>query len=244
MSLAPLLAGTPPAPIDRQALHEQVADKLRELITEGTLAPGARLNERVLCEHLRVSRTPLREACKVLAAEGLIRLLPNRGAAVTALSVDEVAHTFELMGMLEGLSGELAAQRATVAEIADVQRLTREMKAAYAEKDLPAYYQLNRRIHERIAAAARNPVLNETYRTVNSRLQALRFRSNLDPSKWKAAMAEHEKIARALAARDAQQLASLLRTHLEHKRRIVMAQLADEAPQATPGARARTVRST
>lgn len=227
MSPAPLLAGTPPAPIDRQALHEQVAEKLRELITEGTLAPGARLNERVLCEHLHVSRTPLREACKVLAAEGLIRLLPNRGAIVTALSVEEVAHTFELMGMLEGLSGELAAMRATAVEIAEVQRMTREMKGAFTERDLPAYYHLNRRIHECIAAAARNPVLAETYRTVNSRLQALRFRSNLDPSKWKVAMTEHEKIARALAARDAPQLAALLRLHLEHKRRIVMSQLAE-----------------
>lgn len=242
MSLVPLLAGRPPAPIDRQALHEQVAEKLRELITEGTLAPGARLNERVLCEHLHVSRTPLREACKVLAAEGLIRLLPNRGAAVTALSVEEIAHTFELMGVLEGLSGELAASRATPAEVAEIQRMTRELKGAYVEKDLPAYYQLNRGIHERIAAAARNPVLAATYRTVNARLQALRFRSNLDPTKWKVAMTEHEKIARALAARDGPQVAALLRVHLEHKRTIVLAQLAQRALPAVAPARAGAVR--
>lgn len=219
------LAAPAVAPIDRQALHEQVAGRLRELITEGTLAPGARLNERVLCEHLRVSRTPLREAYRVLAAEGLIRLLPNRGAVVTTLSEADVAHTFELMAVLEGLSGELAAQRASDAEIAEVQRMTREMRAAFVAQDLPAYYALNQRIHQCISAAARNPVLAATYANVNARLQALRFRSNLVPAKWKAAMAEHERIARALAARDAAQLAALLRVHLENKRRIVLAQL-------------------
>ena len=211
------------AAIGRSALHEAVAGQLRDLITEGVLAPGARLNERVLCEHLHVSRTPLREAYKVLAAEGLIQLLPNRGAVVTQLTVDDVAHTFELMGALEAFNGELAAKRASDEDIRAVTRLTREMKAAQVQQDLPAYYRLNREIHERIAAAAGNPVLAETYRATNARLQSLRFRSNLDRDKWKLAMKEHEAIALALAARDARQLASLLRQHLAHKRDIVLA---------------------
>lgn len=217
------------AAISRSALHETVAAQLRDLITEGVLAPGDRLNERVLCEQLQVSRTPLREACKVLAAEGLIRLLPHRGAVVTQLSVEAVAHTFELMGALEAANGELAASRATVEDIRTVSRLTREMKSAHARQDLPAYYRLNQAIHERIASAAGNPVLAETYRTTNARLQAFRFRSNLDRAKWKLAMKEHEVIAQALAARDAGRLGSLLREHLAHKRDIVLAQLAAAA---------------
>ena len=227
--LAPLLAAGAAGPIDRPALHRQVADALRALIVEGVLQPGARLNERVLCEHLHVSRTPLREACKVLAAEGLIQLLPNRGAVVSALSRDVVADAFELMAALEALNGRLAAERATAAEIAQVAQLTRRMKAAFADEDLPAYYRINQQIHELIAAAARNSVLADTYRTLNARLQALRFRSNLNRAKWKTAMAEHERIARALAARDGDELARLLGAHVAHKRDIVLAQLADDA---------------
>ena len=94
------------SPIARRPLHEEVAGRVRELITEGALGPGARLNERVLCEQLKVSRTPLREAFKVLAAERLIELHPNRGASVAALSVSDVDHLFELMAALEGLSPE------------------------------------------------------------------------------------------------------------------------------------------
>jgi DNA-binding GntR family transcriptional regulator len=221
-------AARDPLAIDRRVLHEAVADRLRDLITEGVLAPGARLNERVLCEHLHVSRTPLREAYKVLAAEGLIRLLPNRGAVVSRLSVDDVVHTFELMAALEALNGELAAARATDDEIRELQRLTREMKAAHAQADLPAYYRMNQAIHAAIAAAARNPVLADVYRTTNARLQALRFRSNLNREKWKAAMREHERIVQALAARDGALLGRLLAEHLAHKRDIVVAQLMDQ----------------
>jgi DNA-binding GntR family transcriptional regulator len=229
-TLAPALAAS--RTIERTALHEAVAQSLRELITEGTLAPGARLNERVLCDHLGVSRTPLREAYKVLAAEGLVQLLPNRGAQVTALTHDEVAHTFELLGALEALNGELAAERATDAEIAEVRRLTREMKSAHAAQDLPAYYKRNQAIHALIGTAARNPVLAETYRTVNARLQALRFRSNLNRDKWKIAMKEHEAITAALAARDGRTLGRLLREHVANKRMIVLGQLADAAQSA------------
>src|SRR4029453_10950873 len=236
--LAPALAASRTSAIERTALHEAVAQSLRELIVEGTLAPGARLNERVVCEPLGVSRTPLREAYKVLAAEGLVQLLPNRGAKVTALTHDEVAHTFELLGALEALNGELAAERATEAEIAEVRRLTREMKAAHAAQDLPEYYKRNQAIHALIGAAARNPVLAETYRTVNARLQALRFRSNLNRDKWKIAMKEHEAIAQAFAARDGRTLGKLLREHLANKRMIVLAQLAG-APRGAPPQAAR-----
>src|SRR5690606_28274679 len=106
--------------IDRRPLHEEVAERLRAMITEGALAPGARLNERVLCERLRVSRTPLREAFKVLASERLVELSPNRGASVVALSRSDVEQLFELMGALEGLAGQLAAERRTEAELAEI----------------------------------------------------------------------------------------------------------------------------
>jgi DNA-binding GntR family transcriptional regulator len=215
--------------VDRRVLHEAVADRLRGLIVEGVLAPGAHLNERVLCGQLAVSRTPLREAFRTLAGEGVVELLPNRGAVVATLSRDAVAHAFELMGALEALAGELAAARATPAEIDELRALHFEMLAAHARRDLPAYYRLNSAIHARIAACARNPLLSDTHARLNARLQALRFRSNLNRDKWDAAVAEHGAMVEALAARDGARLGAVLRTHQSHKAATVLAQLDAQA---------------
>lgn len=211
--------------IPRAALHDQVAGRLRQMLVEGQIAPGAKLNERELSEVLEVSRTPLREAIKMLAAEGLVELLPNRGAIAVELTEDDVRHTFEVMAGLEGLSGELAAQRITDAELAEIQALHFEMMAAYTRSDLSAYYRLNALIHSAINAAAKNPVLTTTYTQVNARLQALRFRSNQDGEKWKNAMREHGAMVDALTARDAAAMRTVLIAHLIHKRDVVMEQL-------------------
>src|SRR3546814_13481392 len=95
------------------------------MLVEGVIQPGAKLNERELCEKLRVSRTPLREAIKLLAAEGLVDLLPNRGAVAVRLTEADVMNTFEVLAMLEGMSGELAAQRVTDEELAEIQEIGR-----------------------------------------------------------------------------------------------------------------------
>ena len=208
--------------IPRRALHEQVALRLRQMLVENRIAPGAKLNERELSEVLQVSRTPLREAIRMLAAEGLVELLPNRGAIALSLSEADVLNTFEVMAGLEALSGELAAQRIDEAELAEVRALHFEMMAAYTRRDLPAYYGLNARIHNAINAAAKNPVLTNTYNQVNARLQALRFRSNQDGEKWKRAVQEHERMVEALSARDPQAMRAVLMAHLSNKRDVVV----------------------
>ena len=217
--------------IPRAALHGQVTQRLRQLLVEGQIAPGAKLNERELCEQLKISRTPLREAIKTLAAEGLVELLPNRGAIAVQLGEADVLHTFEVMAGLEGLSGELAAQRVTPAELTEIEALHYEMKAAYTRRDLSAYYRLNAAIHRAINAAARNPVLTATYQQVNARLQALRFRSNQDGEKWARAMLEHDRMLDALQKRDGAALRAELVAHLDHKREVVLEQL--HATEAT-----------
>ena len=218
-------------------LHLQVGARLRQLIVEGAIAPGAKLNERALAEQLHVSRTPLREAIRMLAAEGLVDLLPNRGAVAAQLSTQDIVDTFELVAGLEGQSGELAAERISERELNEIRALHFEMLAAHTRRDLPTYYRLNATIHNQINAAARNPVLTATYRTVNARLQALRFRSNLDEGKWARAVQEHERMIELLGARDGARLRKLLVTHLEHKRDAVLS-LMDSAATA-PAAKAR-----
>lgn len=225
--------------IPRPVLHEQVAARLRQMLVEGQIAPGAKLNERALCEVLHISRTPLREAIKMLAAEGLVELLPNRGSVAVKLDAHDVRHTFEVMAALEALSGRLAAERITDTELAEIQALHFEMRAAHARQDLSRYYQLNAAIHRAINVAARNPVLTHTYNQVNARLQALRFRSNQDGEKWRRAVQEHEAMIAALEARDGDALARVLTEHLHNKRDVVIEQLhmrsdADTAAAESP----------
>lgn len=208
--------------IRSQVLHEQVRRKLRTMLVEGRIAPGAKLNERELAERLQVSRTPLREAIRQLAAEGLVVLLPHRGAVAVQLDEDDVHHSFELMAALEGLSGELAAQRIVEPELQAIRALHFEMLAAFTRRDLSTYYRINAQIHAAINAAAKNPVLARTYAQTNARLQALRFRSNFDERKWQRAVKEHSQIIDALEARDAAGLRDLLVLHLNHKRDVVL----------------------
>jgi DNA-binding GntR family transcriptional regulator len=129
------------------------------------------------------------------------------------------------MAGLEAQSGELAAQRITAQELAEIQAMHFEMLAAYTRKDLSAYYTINARIHNAINAAAKNPVLAQVYAHVNARLQALRFRSNQDGEKWKRAVKEHEKMIEALAAHDAAAMRDVLLAHLRNKRDVVLEQL-------------------
>ncbi|MCY1166369.1 GntR family transcriptional regulator [Polaromonas sp.] len=211
--------------IPRAALHEQVAQRLRQMLVENRIPPGAKLNERELSEVLNVSRTPLREAIKMLAAEGLVELLPNRGAIAVELSEADVLNTFEVMAGLEAQSGELAAQRITDAELAEIKAMHYEMLAAYTRRDLPGYYRLNAAIHRAINAAAKNPVLLATYNQVNARLQALRFRSNQDEDKWRSAVKEHEQMVAALTARDPVAMRAVMASHLANKLSTVIQQL-------------------
>lgn len=212
---------------DHRTLPTAIADRLRELIIEGELPPGSRLNERLLCERMEVSRTPLREALRVLAHDGLVVVVPNRGAFVAHMSADAVRQSFEIMGALEALAAELACHHITDDEVREIEALTFEMQACHARHDLPEYYRLNRVVHDAITKASRNPLLAEMSHKLNLRIQNLRFRSNLDVGKWNAAIREHREMADLLRRRDGEGLARLMRAHLARKAEAVIAMLAD-----------------
>jgi DNA-binding GntR family transcriptional regulator len=216
----------------RQRLHDTVVEHLRNFIIEGTLGAGTKLNERELCETLGISRTPLREALKVLAAEGLIEISPNRGASVARMSELEIREAFELMSGLEAFAGELACERITADELDEIKALHYAMIVCKNQNDLPGYYQRNRAIHDLINLAARNSALRQTYMALNWRIQALRFRSNLQTPKWDRAVHDHEEMIQALEARDGKRLSAILRQHLLAKRDALMLMVgqADEHP--------------
>ncbi|WP_249978348.1 GntR family transcriptional regulator [Vreelandella olivaria] len=198
-------------------LYREVADRIGDLIEHGELAPGERISEKQLCEKFGVSRTPLREALKVLATEGLIELLPNRGARVVRLTFKKVKDTYDLMAALEGLSGELACQHISDAEIAAIRQLHDTMLEHYRNQDLMAYFEINRKIHESILAASRNDVLQEMYSNLSQRVKRVRYSKKMTQTFWRQAVQDHENMIAALEKRDSQKLGQILREHLCNK---------------------------
>jgi DNA-binding GntR family transcriptional regulator len=193
-----------------------VITRVREMIFSGELAGGERVLERMLCQRLAVSRTPLREALKVLASEGLVQLLPNRGARVVRLTAEAVDEMFPVMGALESLAGELACARITDIEIDEVRALHYQMAIHHKRGELREYFALNQHIHGKILEAAGNPTLAGIYDALMARIRIARYRANLSRERWNKAMAEHEEILDALAKRDGALLATVLRKHLEN----------------------------
>lgn len=207
--------------ISPRALHNEVAGRLRELITRGELAPGSRLNERMLTERFGISRTPLREALKVLSSEGLVELLPNRGAVVTTITAADAEDLFQVMAVLEALGGELACLRATDQEIAAITALHAQMREFYERRDLEDYFELNQLIHQKIIDCAGNKELSDAYRRISVRIRRPRFMANLSRPRWQEAMHEHEQILDALTRRDSEGLKALLAEHLDNKSQVI-----------------------
>jgi len=184
------------------SLHAGLVGQLRDFLVEGHLAPGIRVPERELCERFTVSRTPLREALKVLAAEGLIELLPNRGARVRQFSEADIRNLFEVIAGLDFLAGRLACQRITDEQIAAIEALHLAMYTHYLRRELHDYFQINQRIHQAIVEAAGNPVLSANYANLNAVVRRLRYSANLvRRDRLSDAMREHEEIVDALRRR-------------------------------------------
>jgi DNA-binding GntR family transcriptional regulator len=213
------IADTPAAriegrPIARPSLHDEVTARLRDMIVEGTLPAGERIAELDVAGVLGISRTPLREALKVLAIEGLVDLLPGRGAVVRVVTPRDAQDMLELTGLLESHAGRQAAQAADDAEIAAIVAMHRRMREHFERRERPEYFALNQQVHDAIVRAAHNPTLAMLHGTLRMRMRRIRYIGNHSPDNWAAAMAEHDGFVAALAARDGERLAELLQRHM------------------------------
>ncbi|MEJ0092399.1 MAG: GntR family transcriptional regulator [Methylocella sp.] len=202
------------------SLHDETLTRLRDYIVEGNLPGGARIPERQLCEMFAISRTPLREALKVLASEGLVELLPNRGARVRQLSAADLRELFDLMGGLEALAGRLACENITEDEISEIEKMHHEMYACFLRRDMHGYFRCNQSIHQSIVRSAGNSALNAAYAGVAGRIRRVRYAANMDRKRdrWSEAMREHEDILDALRRRAGEELSDILFRHLRNKR--------------------------
>jgi DNA-binding GntR family transcriptional regulator len=202
-------------PLNRRTLHDELVDRVRTLIVEGQLLPETRIHEGQLGKALGVSRTPLREALKVLASEGLIELVPGRGAVVRKLTARDVHEMLDVLTALETLAGRLACENATGDEIAALRRTHDEMMTFYRTGNRLEYYWRNQAIHAALAQLSGNVLLASMHQVIQARLRRIRFIGNEEPDKWAAAVAEHEAMIAALEARDGMRLAEGIRRHLD-----------------------------
>ncbi len=200
--------------IRRRSLHDDVTILLRQMIVDAELQPGEKIVEQALCERFGVSRTPLREALKVLAAEGLVELLPRRGAVVARITAAEIEELFPVMGALEALAGKLAVSRIGDREIEKLTKIHDKMMASFAKRDEKNYIRANREIHEYIFDIAKNGTLTSLYNQMLGKIHMVRFLARKSPAHWEQAVRDHEDIIEAIKRRDAEALGEILYLHM------------------------------
>ncbi|AOY92114.1 GntR family transcriptional regulator [Cupriavidus sp. USMAA2-4] len=220
MSVTQTLASTPR--LRTLGMSAEIAARLRTMIEEGELPPGARVDERAFCELFDVSKTPLREALKVLVAEGLVLHRQYIGYRVAPLDLDELRATFETLHGLEALAGELAAARLSEAALAKLERRHQAMLEAHAAGRRTEYFRINQEIHQVIIDGAANPVLAGIYAALMSKVHRARGAANADTLRWQESHEEHEAIMAALREPGRPRLAAVLRHHSENTAREVL----------------------
>ncbi|NDR58730.1 GntR family transcriptional regulator [Aliiruegeria sabulilitoris] len=203
-----------PVKIDRRSLHGEILTRLRTMIVEGDLAPGARINEVEICTQFGVSRTPLREALRSLASEGLVELVLSRGAVVREFSAKEVSDAIAVIRNLEEFACVSACTQATDAAIGEIRALHDAMEAAYEKGDRRHYYNLNQEIHTRLVDLADNSTLSQVHETLQASMKRFRYAGHEGSENWARAVAEHRGMIEALEARDPDRLKAVIGQHL------------------------------
>lgn len=221
-----------PRIVVRTSLHEQTTARLRDLIVKGALAPGARLVEVDLCRRLAVSRTPLREAFKVLSSEGLVQIHPHRGASVTRMTPAETIELFQVIAHLEAMGAELAAQRMTAECLAKLIVMHEQLLSWHTQGKRHEYFELNQRIHRAIVALSGNSILAETHARLIARARRSRYQAILDDARWAESVSEHGELMAAFARRDAGAAAHIWHRHVSRTGEVVAAR--EKVAQASP----------
>jgi DNA-binding GntR family transcriptional regulator len=209
------------------SLHEEVAQQLRDQIFAGTLFQGSFIDEGALCEHLKISRTPLREALKVLTAEGLVRHEPRRGSFVNEVTEQDLDEIFPIIALLEGRCAYEAALNISESDIAALDGLHDRLQQHAKSKRINDYYATNLTIHEAIITLANNRWLALVISDLRKILKLARLQQLHAPGRLAQSLNEHMAIYAALRARDCAGAEAAMRTHLTRQREALK-QLANQ----------------
>ena len=195
-------------------LYEEVADQLRVRIFAHELAPGTWIDEQTLAKEFGISRTPLREAIKVLAAEGLITMKLRRGAYVTEVNRGDLEQIFTILSLLEGQAAKEAATKAQEKDLNELDDMHLRLEKAAADRNLEQFFEVNVRFHERIIAIANNPWMTGVIADLRKVLKLQRKDSLSRTGRLQSSLSEHREILKALLERDPIAAEQTMRTHL------------------------------
>jgi len=215
----------PAVPIRRKPLHDEATERIRDMIVEGRLAAGDWINEADLCQQLQISRTPLREALKVLATEGLVELVPRRGAHVAQLSTGELVDLFEALSGIEGYAAELAATRMSAGDLERLRQLQVRIEQRHKARDRLAYFRENHELHVAIIRCSGNSAIVDIHARLIARVRRGRYQALLSEARWKDSVEEHAQILAAFENRDARRAGELMRQHVAHTGDVVRASM-------------------
>jgi len=202
--------------LSTRSLYEEVADQLRSRIFAHELAPGAWIDEQSLAKEFGISRTPMREAIKVLAAEGLITMKLRRGAYVTEVNRGDLEQIFTVLSLLEGEAAKEAATKAKESDLNALDDLHLRLEKAAADRNLDLFFEINVRFHERIIAIAANPWMSSVIDDLRKVLKLQRKDSLSRSGRLQQSLSEHREILKALLKRDPVTAEQAMRTHLAH----------------------------
>ncbi len=197
-----------------RALYVEVAELLRQRIFRRELEPGSWIDEVKLAQEYGISRTPLREALKVLAAEGLVTMKVRRGAYVTEVSERDLSDVYHLLALLESDAAAVVAERATEAQVKELQKLHRELEASV--KDREKFFAVNERFHMRLLELADNRWRDQMVADLRKVMKLNRHNSLLKSGRIQESLAEHAALMEALARRDAQGARERMQEHFRN----------------------------
>ena len=223
------------------SLHDKVATRLRAMVFERQLLPGEWIDEKGLAAAWQISRTPLREALKVLAAEGLLELVPQRGCRVAALTDDDADQLFPVMALLEGRCAFEATRNATAADRAELQRWHEQLEQSAAHKDIDGYYRANHEFHSLVQRLARNRWLDRSTGDLRKFMRLMRGRQLTSPGRLADSIQEHRVLIAAMLEGDAARAERAMHEHLMAQLVALKALRAAEAA-ATPDKELQDVR--
>lgn len=209
----------------RRSLHEEVADCVRTMIIEGELKEGQRINEPELCLRLDISRTPLREALKVLHSEGMVTIEPNRGAWVSTITVEEIREHFEIISTLERRAAELTAIKASESDLVQLSQLQEKLEQHYQARDRHEYFEINQHIHRLIIELAKNESLTHLHHQLMNRVSRGRYLAIGFQQRWDESIGEHRALLDALLVRDGDRAGRILAEHVMHTGETVVNEL-------------------
>lgn len=203
--------------LTKDTYHVRVADMLRDFIMTGKLNEGDKINESELCKTLGISKTPLREALRVLSVEGLIRQVPHRGSFVTKPTVEEIAEMFDVMSLLEGFCAREACVKMSPKDFARLEALHAKLEKSFEKRDQEAYIRINNQYHSFLQKIAGNRTLNQIVDGLRKKILLYRFQSLNLANRFEHSIREHRDLLEAFRQRDQTRSETLMKKHLQNQ---------------------------